>query len=484
MLFNSLEFFVFLPVVFVLYWFVFQNNLRLQNVLLLVSSYFFYGWWDWRFLSLLILSSAFGFYAGIKINDAPTHLQRRRWMWFSVSVNIAVLCFFKYYNFFVDSWAQTTHFFHYNINPWTLKLILPLGISFYTFHGLSYLIDIYYERITPTRKFVDYGVFVSYFPLLVAGPIERATHLLPHIEKPRKFKYEQGVEGIRLMIWGLFKKVVIADSLAPSVNDIFAHYHDYSALTLIAGAIFFSIQMYADFSGYTDIARGVSKLFGLELLLNFNFPYFSKSIPEFWQRWHISLSSWLNDYVYTPLALQYRNAGKWGIYKAIFITFIISGFWHGAGWNFVVWGMLHALFYFPYVILSNKKIKRLSGAKVENPKIHFKEVPSILITFSCITFALIFFRSVGLVPAVIYVKNILVNIIRHPGQFMMLPKHYEAFIFVLLLMGFDLVAYTKEWKEKLQKHTLLTDLFYIGLIFTIISFLFSVDSNSFIYFQF
>lgn len=484
MLFNSFEFLIFLPIVFCLYWFVNNKSLKWQNALLLFSSYVFYAWWDWRFLFLLLFSTGLDYLSGIKIFDAKNDKTKTRWMWFSVIVNLGFLCFFKYYNFFVDSWVSAFAHLGYKMNPWTLKIILPVGISFYTFHGLSYIIDIYNDRIEPTRNWVDYCLFVSYFPLLVAGPIERATHLLPQIKQKRTFNYDQGVDGIRLMIWGLFKKIVIADSLAPFVNDTFLHYNSYGWTSLLLAAIFFAVQIYADFSGYTDIARGVSKLFGIELLLNFNFPYFSKSIPEFWHRWHISLSSWLNDYVYTPLALQYRNMAKWGIYLAIMITFLISGLWHGAGWNYIVWGGLHGVFYFPYVILSKRKFKSISSGKSDNNPIRIKEMPSILITFSLVTLALIFFRSTGLFPSLVFLKNLFQGLIFHPALITLTPKHIEGLIFVVILFSFDYVAYHNSLKKKLQSLKYLNNAFDILLIFTIINFLFKVDTTSFIYFQF
>jgi D-alanyl-lipoteichoic acid acyltransferase DltB (MBOAT superfamily) len=363
MLFNSLEFLVFLPVVFFLYWAVFKNTSGSQNLLLLLASYVFYAWWDWRLLFLLIFSTLLVFYAGLIMSKAENESKRKWALRFGAVISIGLLCFFKYFNFFIETWIDAWSFLGIKFSPLVLNILLPVGISFYTFHGLSYLIDIYNQRIKATDNIVNYSLFVAYFPLLVAGPIERATHLLPQLEKRRVFSYKQGVEGLRLIVWGLFKKIVIADSLALPVNEIFANYTSQMSSDLILGAVYFAIQVYADFSGYTDVARGVSKLFGIELLLNFNFPYFSKSIPEFWHRWHISLSSWLNDYVYTPFALRYRNLKKWGIYLAVLFTFLISGFWHGAGWHFIVWGGLHGLYYFPIVILSGKRFKSFVGTK-------------------------------------------------------------------------------------------------------------------------
>jgi D-alanyl-lipoteichoic acid acyltransferase DltB (MBOAT superfamily) len=289
MLFNSLNFAIFLPIVFMLYWFATRGNLKFQNILLLVSSYFFYACWDWRFLFLLIFSTLLDYYTGIKMSDAKSQNSKKFWFWLSISVNLGFLGVFKYYNFFAESFASAFDNLGLHVNPWTLKVILPVGISFYTFHGLSYVIDIYKDRIIAEKNFIDYSVFVSFFPLLVAGPIERATHLLPQIQKKRTFDYSKAVDGLRQILWGLFKKVVIADQCAVYANQIFNNSADYSGSTLVLGAIFFTFQIYGDFSGYSDIALGTARLFGIELLRNFSFPYFSRDIAEFWRRWHIQL---------------------------------------------------------------------------------------------------------------------------------------------------------------------------------------------------
>lgn len=263
-------------------------------------SYVFYAWWDERFLFLLVFSTALDYFSGLMISNAVNPVKRKFWLLLSIGINLGFLGFFKYFNFFVDSLKLALQSSHIHIDTWTLSIVLPVGISFYTFHGLSYVIDIYYKRIEPCRNWINYSVFVSYFPLLVAGPIERATHLLPQIEKPRKFDYKQAMSGFKLMLWGFFKKIAIADNLAPSVNEIFSHHQAYSGSVLLLGAILFAIQIYGDFSGYSDIARGISRFFGMELLLNFNFPFFSRNIAEFWRRWHISLSGWFRDYLTYP----------------------------------------------------------------------------------------------------------------------------------------------------------------------------------------
>lgn len=301
MLFTSISFAIFLPIVLILYWVIANKGLKFQNILLLVSSYFFYACWDWRFLFLLVFSTLLDYYTGLKMFNSNNQRIKSFWFWLSICVNLGFLGVFKYYNFFATSFASAFSHFGLQVNPLTLKVILPVGISFYTFHGLSYVIDIYKNRIRPERDFIDYSVFVSFFPLLVAGPIERATHLLPQIQKERVFDYSKAVDGLRQILWGLFKKVVIADNCAIYANMIFSNSANETGSTLILGAFLFTFQIYCDFSGYSDIAIGTARLFGIDLLRNFAFPYFSRDIAEFWRRWHISLSTWFRDYLYIPL---------------------------------------------------------------------------------------------------------------------------------------------------------------------------------------
>ena len=334
MFFNSLSFAIFLPIVFILYWFVFNKQKKHQNLLLIIASYYFYASWDWRFLFLLIFSTLLDYFTAIQVEKNTIVSKRKFWFWLSVITNLGFLAVFKYYDFFATSFAAFVKGFGFNINPVLLELILPVGISFYTFHGLSYLIDVYNKRIKAEYNFVDYALFVSYFPLLVAGPIERATHLLPQVKVTRNFDYEQGKQGIKLIIFGLFKKVVVADNCAFFVNQLFENYSNYSGFELWLGIVFFAFQIYGDFSGYSDIAMGASKLFGIELLKNFNFPYFSKDIADFWRRWHISLSSWFRDYLYIPLGGS--KGSKWLQIRNVFIIFLVSGFWHGANWTFII----------------------------------------------------------------------------------------------------------------------------------------------------
>jgi len=478
MLFNSINFALFLPVVFGLYWFVTNRKLAAQNILLLVSSYFFYACWDWRFLFLLIFSTLLDYFTGIKMSDAQNGKNKRFWFWLSICVNLGFLGVFKYYNFFADSFADALSVLGVKVDVWTLQIILPVGISFYTFHGLSYVIDIYKDRIKAEKNFIEYAVFVSFFPLLVAGPIERATHLLPQIKVKRVFNYNNAIDGLRQILWGLFKKVVIADQCAEYANIIFNNSADYSGSTLLLGAILFAFQIYGDFSGYSDIALGTARLFGIELLRNFSFPYFSRDIAEFWRRWHISLSSWFRDYLYIPLggskgsmALKVRN---------MFIVFVVSGFWHGANWTFIVWGLLNAIYQLPLLVLGkNRANLEIVAAGKLFPT--FREFVAMSITFLLTVFAWIFFRSESVSHAWNFVKGIFSRTL------FSLPELRPSLIFVLLIF-FVLV----EWFGREQKYALeilgfrwprpLRLTFYILLIFGVL--IFTGKEQQFIYFQF
>lgn len=403
MLFNSISFALFLPVVFILYWFVTAKSLKWQNILLLVSSYFFYACWDYRFLFLLIFSTILDFYTGIKISESDKIRNKKFWFWTSISINLGFLGVLKYYNFFASSFASVITTLGFKCDVTTLNVILPIGISFYTFHGLSYVIDIYKEKIKPTKNFIDYSVFVSFFPLLVAGPIERATHLLPQIQAKRNFDYTKAVDGLRQILWGLFKKVVIADNCAEYADLIFNNSTSYSGSTLVLGAVFFAFQIYGDFSGYSDIALGTARLFGIELLKNFSFPYFSRDIAEFWRRWHISLSSWFKDYLYIPLGGS--KGGTWLKIRNTFIIFLVSGFWHGANWTFIAWGALHALFFLP-LLLFNKNRSHIDSVAKGKMLPSIKEFSSMLLTFLLVVLAWVFFRADTMQQAINYISHI------------------------------------------------------------------------------
>lgn len=477
MLFNSVNFLIFLPVVFILYWFVFNKKYQDQNLLILTASFYFYACWNWKFLFLLIFSIGLDFLSGIMIERSGNKKEAKFWLLISIVINLGFLGFFKYYNFFIESFSELVAGFGFHVNVWLLKIVLPVGISFYTFHGLSYVIDIYKKRIAAERNFVDYAVFVSYFPLLVAGPIERATHLLPQIQKKRTFNYEQAADGMRQILWGFFKKMVIADNCAPLVNEIFAHYHTESASSLVLGAILFAFQIYGDFSGYSDIALGVSRLFGIELLKNFAFPYFSRDIAEFWRRWHISLSSWFRDYLYIPL-----GGSKGGLMMKIrntFIIFLVSGFWHGANWTFIIWGGLNALYFMPLMVL-NKNRQNLEIVAMNTLLPSLKEIFQILSTFLLTCFAWIFFRAGSVSQAVLYIKNIFSTTI------FSVPSHFPYKIIVLI--GIMIVI---EWLNRTRFHGLeirrfnpwIRRIMYVSIVIIIFRYA-SFGNHEFIYFQF
>ncbi|MEN2489830.1 MBOAT family O-acyltransferase [Flavobacterium sp. B11] len=477
MFFNSLAFAVFLPIVFFLYWFVFNKTKSTQNALLIVASYYFYSCWDWRFLFLLVFSTFLDYFTGIQIEKSNSDKRRKFWFWLSILVNLGFLGIFKYYNFFATSFAEMFSSFGFKVSPMLLNVILPVGISFYTFHGLSYVIDIYYKRIKAEYNFIDYSLFVSYFPLLVAGPIERATHLLPELKEKREFNIEKAKEGVYQIVWGLVKKVVIADTCAVYANAIFDHYHSMNSLSLILGAVYFAFQIYGDFSGYSDIALGVSKLFGLDLLRNFNYPYFSRDIAEFWRRWHISLSSWFRDYLYIPL-----GGSKGGLMMKIrntFIIFIVSGFWHGANWTYIVWGFINAVYFLP-LLLSNSNRNNMDSIILKWNWDSVRVLFSILTTFLLTCVAWVFFRARTITDALLYLKRIFTS-----GEFNSQYLDNERYNYELLLMiGLFVLV---EWnnKTKVEPISGKRSMLKMALaIMAIIAFGTYSDYKEFIYFQF
>ncbi|PXY42017.1 membrane-bound O-acyltransferase family protein [Flavobacterium cheongpyeongense] len=475
MFFNSIAFAIFLPIVFFLYWFVFNKTKSTQNALLIIVSYYFYSCWDWRFLFLLVFSTFLDYYTGIQIEKGKSEKSRKFWFWLSILVNLGFLGIFKYYNFFAASFSELLNSVGLKTSPVLLNVILPVGISFYTFHGLSYVIDIYYKRIKAEYNFIDYSLFVSYFPLLVAGPIERATHLLPQVKVKREFDFEKAKEGFCQLVWGLFKKVVIADNCAIYANNIFDNYASMDSFSLILGAVYFAFQIYGDFSGYSDIALGVSKLFGIDLLRNFNYPYFSRDIAEFWRRWHISLSSWFRDYLYIPLGgskgsklMQIRN---------VFIIFLVSGFWHGANWTYIVWGLIHAT-YFLVLLLLKKNRNNFGKIRISWNVSSAKTIGSILVTFAITCFSWIFFRSLNIYMALDYIKRI-VSFNFTLDSF----KEHVSFIIIIILPYLILL----EWNNRNKECPLFDRFSKIKVVITILFILlfgqFDIQSK-FIYFQF
>ena len=478
MLFNSIDFAVFLPCVFILYWFLNKRSLKLQNVLIVLSSYLFYGWWDYRFLGLIIFSTLVDFTVGLFLKKTSHPSKRKLLLYTSILVNIGLLGFFKYYNFFIDNFVDAFSFFGNTIQPNSLNIILPVGISFYTFQTLSYSIDVYKGKLEPTKDIVAFAAFVSFFPQLVAGPIERATNLLPQFFKSRQFKHNNAIDGLRQILWGFFKKVVIADNCAQFANTIFNGYADYSASTLVLGAIFFAFQIYGDFSGYSDIAIGTSRLFGFNLKQNFAFPYFSRDIAEFWRRWHISLSTWFRDYLYIPLGGS--RGGIWNQIRNVFIIFLVSGFWHGANWTFIIWGALNALYFLPLLLTNKNRVN--TNVVAENSILpSIKESVKMLITFFLTTLAWIFFRAETLTEAVDYIYRLF------DVSLFTLPEIRPTNI-IILIFGFLII----EWSGRKQQYAieklwlkypkfLRWGIYYIIVM---IIFLYGGREQEFIYFQF
>lgn len=403
MLFNSIDFAVFLPIVFIFYWFICNRNLKLQNFFLVVASYVFYGWWDYRFLSLIFISTMIDFLVGKKLATEENQRNRKTLLWISILFNVGFLGFFKYYNFFLENFIATFSLFGVSFKTGSLKIILPVGISFYTFQTMSYTIDVYKNKLKPTNDFIAFSAFVSFFPQLVAGPIERASNLLPQFYTKRNFDYSKAADGMRQILWGLFKKVVIADNCAEFANQIFNNSDQMNGSALALGSLFFTFQIYGDFSGYSDIAIGTSRLFGFNLMRNFAYPYFSRDIAEFWRRWHISLSTWFRDYLYIPLGGSRGNT--WMKVRNTFVIFIVSGFWHGANWTFVIWGLLNAIYFMP-LLLTNKNRNNLGVVAQDRHFPSVKDFFAMLTTFLLTVVAWIFFRAQNVTHAIHYMDGI------------------------------------------------------------------------------
>lgn len=478
MLFNSLDFAIFLPVVFLFYWLLGSKRVREQNFLILLSSYFFYGWWDWRFLLLILFSTIIDFLIGLSLRKTNDQGLRKGLLSVSILINLGLLGFFKYFNFFLDNFLTAFQWMGMPIQQGLLDIVLPVGISFYTFQTLSYTIDVYRNKLEPTTDIIAFSAFISFFPQLVAGPIERATNLLPQFFSPRRFDYSSAVNGLRQILWGLCKKIIIADKCGEYVNMIFNGHQDYSGSTLFLGAVLFSFQIYGDFSGYSDIAIGTSRLFGFSLMKNFAFPYFSRDIAEFWRRWHISLSTWFRDYLYIPLGGS-KGSRLFKI-RNTFIIFLVSGFWHGANWTFLVWGILHALFFLP-LLLTNRNRKNLESITTSAWIPSFQEIVSIAFTFLLTTIAWIFFRADSVYQATEILGAIFSSTIFNYPE--ILP------VFTFLLIGLFLLI---EWSGKSGDYGLdkvLNPLprwmrwgFYMVLLVGL--FLSNSTEQEFIYFQF
>ena len=472
---------------FLLYWFFFdrfisksKHQLKLQNAFVVAASYVFYGWWDWRFLLLIAFTSFCSWGSGLLIGKAETKGKAKRWMWLNIVLNLGILALFKYYDFFVTEFA---HLFHISTEGLLLKVILPVGISFYTFQALSYSIDVYRGKIAPTKDIVAFFAFISFFPQLVAGPIERATNLLPQFLKKREFRYDNAVDGMRQILWGLFKKIVVADNCAVYVDQVFSTYAEQSGSTLLMAAIFFTFQIYGDFSGYSDIAIGTAKLFGIKLMRNFNVPYFSRDIAEFWRRWHISLTTWFRDYVYIPLGGS--RVSKWKVIRNTFIIFLVSGFWHGANWTFIAWGAYHAILFLP-LILTGKNRKYTNQVAEGRFLPTLKEIGQMLLTFFLAVIGWIIFRSATISDSVHYIVGMCdASLFSVPWM-----KTVNSFV---LLVGSILMMIVIEWLQRNNEHglslnkTLARPLVRWGLYLLITLMVFVLQSNKavqFIYFQF
>lgn len=478
MLFNSIDFAIFLPLVFFVYWSIGKKQIRVQNLLIVIASYVFYGWWDWRFLSLIIFSTLVDYSVGRMLEKQTISKVRKQLLWLSLLVNLGFLGFFKYYNFFLDNFREAFTFLGYEISTSSLNVILPVGISFYTFQTLSYTIDVYRRKLQPTKDIVSFAAFVSFFPQLVAGPIERATQLLPQFQSPRNFSYKVAKDGMRQILWGLFKKIVIADNCAKYANYIFENHESLNGSTLVLGAVFFAIQIYGDFSGYSDIAIGVSRLFGFNLMQNFAFPYFSRDMAEFWRRWHISLSTWFRDYVYIPLGGSRVSTPK--VIRNIFIIFVVSGFWHGANWTFIAWGSLNALYFLPLLFLKQNR-KNLDVVAKYSWLPNFKETLQIFITFGLTVLAWIFFRAENMTHAIQFLNGVF------SSSFFSIPQKKPIYLFVLLLFFILLEWIGRDQQYAIEKFALKKPIvirwgFYYVLIACML--IYGIEDQEFIYFQF
>lgn len=480
MLFNSIEFLVFLPIVFILYWFVFKQ-LKIQNLFLVIASYIFYGWWSKEFLILIAITTLLSYVSGILIDKFKNNKTQQQFVnATNIILNLAILGYCKYCNFFGGSFVQLLNFIGFKADWVTINIILPVGISFYTFQALSYSIDVYRGKIKPTRDIVAFFAYISFFPQLVAGPIERATNLLPQMLKRRQFDYYSAVDGCRQILWGFFKKMVIADNCAVAVDTIWNNYQSESGFTLFMGGVFFAFQIYGDFSGYSDIAIGCAKLFGISLKQNFNFPYFSRDIAEFWRRWHISLTTWFKDYVYIPM-----GGNRCSMQRVLFNTiviFLISGIWHGANWTFIIWGLYNATLFIPLLIL-RKNRKNIDVVAKNKFLPTLRETSQILITFVFVVFGWIIFRAPSIQMGINYIERVFSN------SFFSFEMPYGKSVAIGIIFMLIVEWFNRDRSYGLQfnnygilKYSALRWIIYYSIIIATI--LFMNINQRFIYFQF
>jgi alginate O-acetyltransferase complex protein AlgI len=482
MLFTSLPFVCFFIIFFLLYWYIFNNNLKLQNLLILAGSYVFYAWWDWRFLFLLAGSSLLNYFLGIGIYKSKSQKQRSILLWIGLLQGLGSLLFFKYYNFFTESIINALASFHIKPDLVTLNLVLPLGISFYTFRTISYLLDIKNDKIEATTNWVVFFSYVAFFPCLISGPIDRPKTLIPQLQKSRVFDYNRATDGMRQILWGLFKKVVIADNCAMFTTDIFDHYKTQPASALLFGAFLFTIQVYVDFSGYSDMAIGLASLLGIKVTRNFNYPFLAQNIADFWRRWHISLTSWLTDYVFTPLSIYFRDYGKFGLILAILINFTAIGIWHGANWTFVLFGFLNGCLYIP-LILSGTLNRRKKA--IDNTTGKLRVFLNRLALSILVMLTFIIFRTDNLLMAFDYFGRLFSSSLL--SGFVVVEK-----VALIATLASIIIMLAVEWLQQDKEHALqikgikkfpVRALIYFSLIFLIL--FFSATKNAdFIYFKF
>ena len=478
MIFNSFPFLIFFTAFFFAYWLC-SSNLKLQNALLLAGSYFFYAWADWRFLSYMVAISLFNFMLGIYIARSPSEKIRKWLLNLGLFQGIGALAFFKYYNFFIGSFNDLFRSMHLGMSLMTLNLLIPVGISFFTFRVISYLLDIEKRKIEATKDWIVFFNYVAFFPAVLSGPIDKAKTFIPQVEKKRSFDYVLAVDGMRQILWGLFKKIVIANNCGVTTDLIFGNYQNLSSSTLLLGTFLYTIQIYADFSGYSDMAIGFSKLIGFRITKNFEFPFFAQNIADFWRRWHISLTAWLTEYVFTPLSIAFRDYNKAGLIFAIIINFTIIGIWHGANWTYVLFGFLHGCYFIPLILKGTMNKKKKFDPSNTFPT--RTELFNMLSTFVLVMFTFIIFRSATITDAFQYFIGIFTkSILSRPDQ-LQFP--------LLGLIGFLLAV---EWIARNKEHALsnfafqwkkpLRFAFYFLLLTAI--FLFSSKEQEFIYFKF
>lgn len=486
MIFNSIPFVAFFIVFFFLYWIIFNKNVKVQNLLLLLGSYFFYGWADWRLVSFLILVSALNFFLGIKIENASSEKLKRFFLYIGLIQGIGGLLFFKYYNFFINSFNDAFSSVGITLGLNTLQLIIPLGISFFTFRTISYLLDIDKRKAIACEDWIVFFNYIAFFPSILSGPIDKAKTFIPQLETKRTFDYANATDGLRQILWGLFKKVVIANNCSVITNEVFANYQNLPASSLVIASFFYTIQIYADFSGYSDMAIGIARLLGFTSTKNFDFPFFAQNIADFWRRWHISLTSWLTEYVFTPLSIYFRDYANLGLILAIVINFTLIGIWHGANWTYLLFGFLHGIYYIPLILKgSMNKKKKLSTITLKN----YSALFNMLKTFVLVMLTFIIFRATSIQDAF--------GFYNHLGSVTLFQKpvlngvSMQFFISILIYIIF---LFVMEWNAKTEEHVLehfgnkypkiVRWLFYIVLLLIIYYFSSMVSNQNFIYLQF